>query len=47
MPEWEAFDFRQFLKNGYFVSISKMVRIIQLLFDNLSHAEVSALYLQS
>ena len=27
MPRWEAFDFRKFLKNGYFVRISKMVRI--------------------
>ena len=27
MPEWEAFDFRNFFKNVYFVHISKMVRI--------------------
>ena len=27
MPEWEAFYFRKFFKNGYLVCISKMVRI--------------------
>ena len=27
MPEWEAFDFRKFFKNRYFVRISKTVRI--------------------
>ena len=34
MPEWEAFHFRKFFKNGYYK-------------DNLSHAKVLALYLQS
>ena len=43
MPRWEAFHFRKFFKNGYFVCISKTVGIsafVKLLFDNLSHAEV-------
>ena len=37
MPEWEAFYFCNFFLNGYLV----------LVFDNLSHAEVLAPYLQS
>ena len=28
MPEWEAFYFRKFFKNGYLICISKMVRIL-------------------
>ena len=56
MPEWEAFYFHKFLKNGYLVCISKTVRISSFcwknlfrnfVFDNLSHAEVLAPYLQS
>ena len=54
MPEWEAFYFRKFFLNGYLVCISKTVRIsafvgitYSAIFDNLSHAEVLALYLQS
>ena len=55
MPEWEAFYFCKFFLNRYLICISKMVKILafcwiklfQLLFDNLLHAEVLALYLQS
>ena len=55
MPEWEVFYFHNFFKNRYLICISKTVRIsafcwnnlLKLLFDNLSHAEVLALYLQS
>ena len=53
MPEWETFYFRKFFKNRYLVCIPKTVRILAFcwitysVFDNLSHAEVLALYLQS
>ena len=55
MPEREAFYFRNFflkwvldlyLKNGQDFDVL-LEKLIQLLFDNLSHAEVLALYLQS
>ena len=35
MLEWEAFDFHKFLKNGYFVRISKMVRILAFCWNKL------------
>ena len=35
MPEWEAFYFRKFFKNGYLVCISKMVRISAFCRNNL------------
>ena len=50
---WEAFDFRNFFNNGYFVSqkqsgFRRFVGITySATFDNLSHAKVLALYLQS
>ena len=34
MPEWEAFDFHKFFKNGYSVSISKIVRISAFCWNN-------------
>ena len=53
MPESEAFDFRNFFfKWVLFVSQKRsgflrlLEQLIQLLFDNLSHAEVLYLYLQ-
>ena len=56
MPEWEAFYFRNFFFKkwvlGLFLKKSQdfgvfLESLIQPLFDNLSHAEVLALYLQS
>ena len=35
MPEWEAFYFRKFFKDGYLVYISKMVRILAICWNNL------------
>ena len=54
MPEWEAFYFRKFFKMGT-LSVSQkrsgFRRFVGITysatFDNLSHAEVLALYLQS
>ena len=34
MPEWEAFYFRKFFKNGYLVCISKTVRISAFCWNN-------------
>ena len=35
MPEWEAYHFRKYFKNGYLVCISKMVRISAFCWNNL------------
>ena len=35
MPELEAFYFRKFVKNGYLVCISKMVKILAFCWDTL------------
>ena len=35
MPERETFDLRKFLKNGYFVCISKTVRISAFCWNKL------------